>query len=217
MLGSGYAVPQCQEQHVPSTRIPNNPTNHENATSCLNILQRRCEPHNSHNANGWAPYEKHVALRVYRERCHESDHRSREGLFSHKLCTCSWYLRGVVCNDRTNPRLQAKRCGFLQFSATFNTITYVFMGARIDAKKQLRCASNQGATRFKHKNSKFNSFYVPTPHATKVHPPLIIFLSRLHMQSTHGRGLQDNPSGLRTSSHQATYQNTILTRHQELS
>ena len=124
MLGSGYAVPQCQEQHVPSTRIPNNPTNHENATSCLNILLRRCEPHNSHNANGWAPYEKHVALRVYRERCHESDHRSREGLFSHKLCTCSWYLRGVVCNDRTNPRLQAKRCGFLQFSATFNTITH---------------------------------------------------------------------------------------------
>ena len=33
---------------------------------------------------------------------------------------------------------------------------YTFMGARIDARKQLRCASNQGATRFKHKNSKFN-------------------------------------------------------------
>ena len=36
MLGSSYAVPQCQEPRVPSTRIPNNPTNHENATSCLN-------------------------------------------------------------------------------------------------------------------------------------------------------------------------------------
>ena len=121
-----------------------------------------------------------------------------------------WFLTTERIRD-------CKRRGVDSCNFTDLQYNYIFMGARIDARKQLRCASNQGATRFKHKNSKFNSFYVPTPHATKVHPPLIIFLSRLHMQSTHGRGLQDNPSGLRTSSHQATYQNTILIRHQELS